>query len=195
MSIDNRKLVDEYKRIKKNHLEAERHFFARINLPSSVIRVFNEGTKRYIHDVLLELDIKSLGHIRNQSEFKSYFEEQLELLSHIIYKTNKNNNRIMPGYKWGHSTKILCLYLRDFVIHSRQFNESTSNCLSYLLYTPIDNIIMKKLRQVGYKVPFKSIKEIDTPSKFYDVQEALYEASSIVRVPRVWFDDNWGQRG
>jgi len=43
-------------------------------------------------------------------------------------------------------------------------------------------------------LPFKAIKEIDTTEKFYDVQELLGEAAAKVGVPRVWFDDNWGDR-
>jgi len=195
MSVDNSKLIDEYKRIKEDHWEAEKRFFARINLAGSIIRVFDKGTKPDIINALLKLDIDRLKTIKSQSEFKLYFEKQLEKLSAVIKMTNKDNNRIMPGYKWGHSTKILCLYLRDLVIHSHLFDQETSNKLSCYLYTPIDGIIMKKLKKVGFKLPFKAIKDIDTADKFYNVQDALSKASDAVKVPRVWFDDNWGLRG
>jgi hypothetical protein len=54
--------------------------------------------------------------------------------------------------------------------------------------------VIRRLRKLGYAPPFRSIKEIDSSGKFYDVQNALGEAARSIGVPRVWFDDNWGQR-
>lgn len=187
-------LRQEYKRIKKHHWESERHFFARVNLPSSIVRVFKAGTKKKIFKVLVNIDVKKLGTIRSQEKFRVYFEKNLSSLARVINKTNKGNNRVYPGYKWGHGTKILCLFLRDMVLHSHHFSDKVANRLSYYLYTPIDNVVIGRLEDLDVPIPFSSIKEIDSSKKFYDLQYALCKASSLVGVPRVWFDDNWAER-
>jgi len=107
---------------------------------------------------------------------------------------NRGNTRVYPGYKWGHSTKILCLFLRDIALHSHYFSDGKADRLSYYLYTPIDNIVIRELRRLGHAPAFRRIKEIDSSKKFYDVQDAIGEASSKIGVPRVWFDDIWAQR-
>ena len=186
--------IQEYSRIKKHHWETERRFFARLNLPLSVLRVFKPGTKGKIFNVLVNIDIKKLGAIRSQEHFRMYFEKNLSSLARVISKMNRGNTRVYPGYKWGHGTKILCLFLRDTVLHSHQFSDKIANRLSYYLYAPLDNIVIGRLEDLDIAIPFSSIKEIDSSKKFYNVQDALGEASRQVGVPRVWFDDIWAQR-
>jgi hypothetical protein len=118
----------------------------------------------------------------------------LSSLARVISKTNRGNNRVYPGYKWGHGTKILCLFLRDTVLHSRYFPDGKAERLRYYLYAPVDNIVIRKLRELVYAPPFRQIKGIDSSKKFYDLQDALGKASSQVGVPRIWFDDIWGER-
>ncbi len=62
------------------------------------------------------------------------------------------------------------------------------------LYVPIDGINIRRLRHCGLSLDFAKIKEVDTPQKFYSVQELLGEAAKRAGVPRIWFDDNWGDR-
>jgi hypothetical protein len=186
--------IREYRHIKKQHWEAERKFFARINLPPSITRVFKPGTKRTLFDELIKVDIKQLKTIRSQKKYKEYFEKNLNCIARVIRETNMGNNRVNPGYKWGHSTKILCLFLRDTVLHSRYFSDSQSERLSKYLYVPIDSVVIKKLRKIGYKPPFNFIKEIDSSKKFYDLQDTLGKASDKVGIPRIWFDDIWAER-
>lgn len=188
--------IGEYRRINKHHWETERRFFAYLNLPGSILRVFKPGTKQKLFDALIKVDIKELRAIRSQEKFRAYFERNLNHVARVISKTNRGNNRVYPGYKWGHGAKILCLFLRDTVLHSRYFSDSNAERLSNYLYVPIDSVVIYKLWKLGY-VPFKEIehiKEIDSSKKFYDLQNALGEASSQVGIPRIWFDDNWAER-
>jgi hypothetical protein len=53
---------------------------------------------------------------------------------------------------------------------------------------------MGRLRKLGMKLAFDRIREIDTAERFFGVQQQLGEAARKVDVPRVWFDDNWGDR-
>ena len=119
-------LLEEYKRIGDHHAEAGRYYFARVVLGSSVIRVFQKYSKPVIMRALLRLDIRSLGGIRSQKAYIEVFEDQLESLAQAIRRSNRQNNRVKPGLKWGHATKVLCLYHRDMVLHSRYFSQSGS---------------------------------------------------------------------
>jgi hypothetical protein len=115
-------------------------------------------------------------------------------VAEVIKRLNGENPKIFPGYLWGHSTKVLTLYVREIVLNSRYFTDRQVEQMSCWLYTPIDSIIIKRLLDRGAQLSFRSIKQIDTAEKFYSVQELLGEAAAQVGVPRVWFDDNWGDR-
>jgi len=53
---------------------------------------------------------------------------------------------------------------------------------------------MRRLTKLGYPLRFSSIKGIDSPEKFYGVQDMLAQAAAEVGVFRIWFDDIWGDR-
>jgi hypothetical protein len=158
------------------------------------MRVFRAGTRPRLFSALLRIELEPLGSVSSHLQFEEYFETELDRLSRVIAKTNKGNTRIYPGYKWGHGTKILCLFLRDAVLHSHYFSTSVAHRVSRLLYTPIDNVVIRRLKALGYVTEFKGIKDIDSAGKFYAVQNALQKAAAAVGIPRIWFDDNWGQR-
>ena len=187
-------LEQEYRRIAQRHWDAERHFFARVVLASSVMRVFRPGTRPRLFSALLRVELEPLKSLSSHHQFKEYFETELDRLSRVIAKTNKGNTRIYPGYKWGHGTKILCLFLRDVVLHSHYFSTGVAHRVSRLLYTPIDKVVIRRLKALGCVTEFKSIKDIDSPGKYFSVQSALQKAAAAVGIPRIWFDDNWGQR-
>lgn len=187
-------LVNEYRRIKKNHWAAEKSHFVRVVLPGSVMRVFAKNTRPLLIQRIEKVDLKALKRIKTHDDFKKQFELELKRVAAAIKATNERNPRVQPGYKWGHATKILCLYLRDIVLHSHYFSLDTSSRLSHFLYAPIDSVVIGRLRRLGVPVSFKRIKDIDTPNKFYYVQELLQQASDKAGVPAIWFDDNWAQR-
>jgi hypothetical protein len=187
-------LVAEYRRIKKKHLGAMEERAARAATSSSVIRVYRPGTKEKLMLALEGVDIESLKKLSGQNAYKKWFEKELNRIADVIRKTNANNENIFPGYKWGHATKILCIYVRSLVLCSRYFSDAQKRHISPWLYAPIDRIVIKRLRLLGVPPPFKAIKEIDTPKKFYDVQNMLGNAAAQADVPRVWFDDAWTER-
>ena len=114
-------LIEEYERIRRTHADADRHFFARVVLGSSVIRVFQKGSKPIIMRALLRLDVGALQAVRSQKAYTRIFEDHLEQLARAVRRSNRLNNRLKPGLKWGHATKILCLFHRDLVVHCRYF--------------------------------------------------------------------------
>jgi hypothetical protein len=182
----NSKLKKEYDDILK--------IAARSVLGSSVIRVFNGESKEKLLDYLQKINVDDLLRLRDQTDYKSWFETHLSKLSQEIKKTNPTNTNIFPGYKWGHATKILNLYIREVVEYKRYFRESEAAKIRKWLYVPIDSQVMKKIRALGYTLPFNKIKDIDTAKKFYGVQDLLGRAASAVNVPRIWFDDVWADR-
>ena len=187
-------LEKEFKRIKLDHNEALKATAARVVLGSSVIRVFQKGTKEKLMSVLARVGIDGLCKIKNQRQFKLWFEKELNKVAVVVRKTNRANCRIYPGYKWGHSTKVLTLHIREMVLKSRYFKDKEVKRISSWLYTPIDSIAIKRLRKLGVKLPFNKINDIRTPKMFYGAQDILAKSAIKANVPRIWFDDNWGYR-
>jgi hypothetical protein len=187
-------IVTEFERIKREHRQALRQRGTRVILFPSVTRVFTSGTKGKLFPILVKIPLEEMPLLKNQREFRTWFEHWLEVLAEAIRRHNPNNRKIHPGYKWGHAAKVLTLYMREMVLNCRYFSDEEVNRLAPLLYTPIDTIAIRRLAQLGHAPPFKAIREIDTPEKFYGVQEMLGNAAARVGVPRIWFDDNWGDR-
>lgn len=189
-------LVAEFNGIRQQHLKAEQHRFARAVLGSSVIRVFAGGSREMLLASLTRIRLQQLEHVNSEREFRAFFNARLSRLARVIRRTNpkSKNSRIYPGYKWGHATKILCLFLRDVVLHSHRFPPATVRRLSRFLYVPIDNVVIDRLRVLGVPLQFHRINQIRTSRHFFGVQHILGEASTRARVPRVWFDDIWGLR-
>ena len=77
-------LHTEFIRIKKNHLEALRNTSARTVLGSSVIRVFQKGTKDQLVNALLRINVDQLNSIKTQNKFQKWFESELSKLARII---------------------------------------------------------------------------------------------------------------
>jgi len=190
-----KKLKKEYRRIKKEHRKAILLRLARSAIGSSVGRVFKKGSKKQICHKLGQIRVDEILCLRNEQDYKKWFEKQLNVLAQIIKKGNKGNKKIKPGHKWGHATKILCLYLRDVIINREYFLQNYKEKFKYWLYCPIDSQVMKALeKKCDISLPFHKIKDIDTPKKFYDIQNKLGQAACEVGVPRIWFDDNWADR-
>ena len=80
------------------------------------------------------------------------------------------------------------------VVHRDYFNAKTAKRLIYFLYVPIDGIIIKRLKKLGIRLDFSLIKEIGSANKFYGTQQILEKAAKKAKAPRIWFDDNWGDR-
>jgi hypothetical protein len=188
------KLVQEFKRLKRGREHALRKRAAMSVLGGSVIRVFNPETKEHLVKLLCTVPVKELASIKSDQKYRCWFEKQLSRVARCIKRTNADNRRIDPGYKWGHAGKVLNLYLRDIVHNSRYFSDSVVTRLGFWLYIPIDRILLRRLRELDCKTGLKAIKDIDTAKKYFRVQDILSPAAEKVGVPRVWFDDNWADR-
>lgn len=184
----------EFERLRRDHPTSVLLRCARSNLGASVIRVFAAGTKPLLTKALEEVAVDELRRISSEDSFKAFFERELSQIARVIKRTNPDNTRIYPGYKWGHASKVLCLFLRDVVSHSRYLHDSSVNRITPLLFVPIDGLNIRRLLSLGITLPFRKIKEIDSPSKFYAIQEQLGEVGRLTNVPRIWFDDNWASR-
>jgi hypothetical protein len=183
----------EFERIHREQKKLVAHHASQVVLGASVMRVFAPGTKKDLLPLLPKLPLFDLQKIQDQESFEQWFDEQLDLVAQGIMIKNKGNSKVNPGYKWGHATKILNLYLREIVLNSRYFKDSDTRRLSFFLYVPIDSKIMDRMRRLGFKLPFRRIKEIRTKDQFMHVQQLLGGAATKAKVPRIWFDYVWGE--
>lgn len=189
-------LSEEFRRIKRHHKDAMKAVAARDALMSSVIRVFSKGTSAALFPLLVAIDVDTLERLDGQERYRGWFEQHLESVAQVIADTSPEALKpsIYPGYKWGHAAKILNVYLKNVVLHSRYFSDEVAERVSYLLYCPIDSFVINKLSRLRCRPIFKSIKEIADSKVFYAVQEQLRKAADEIEVPLVWFDDNWSVR-
>lgn len=187
-------LQNEYLRIRDDHHDALQARAARVTLGSSVIRVFSPGSKEPMLRHLWRIDLGHLSSIRTQAEFRAWFVKRLGALALVVKKINQENPRIHPGYKWGHSTKVLCLFIREIVLCSRFFDDRLTDRLAPLLYIPIDGVVIDHVRRLGVPLSLRKIKHIDSAEKFFGVRDLLGEAATRAGVPRVWLDDVWTER-
>jgi hypothetical protein len=189
-------LEDEYRRIAISHHAATRSFTARTCIPASVTRVFAAGTKAVLVPLLGRLPADDLPYLEGQAAYRAWFTRQLDVVANAILRLNSPAVRpaIHPGYKWGHATKVLALYVRDLVLFSRYFTDEDVERIVPWLYCPVDSVVMKRLRALGERPEVYQISGIDSARRFWNIQDLLGAASASVGVPRVWFDDNWGDR-
>jgi len=190
----NSTLVEEFRGIRKNHKKALQTRVARTILAPSIMRVFQAGTKHVLFDLLSGMDLESLRRLRGEDAFRRWFEDSLARVASRIKKRNPTNDRIYPGDKWGHGAKVLTVFVKNIVFFSRCFNEREIRRIQPWLYAPLDSIVIKRLRRLGVRLPFRHIKEIDSARKFCAVQDELGRAARQARVPRILFDDIWGDR-
>jgi hypothetical protein len=188
------KLAEKFRCIKKLHRKTIQRKHARLTIGSSVGRVLKKDSKEQIWPILEKIPVDEIVQLQGEQDYKNWFEKHLDVLAQKIAETNRGNRRIYPGYKWGHATKILCLYLRSVVMDGEYFPQNYKKKIKYWLYCPIDSQVMNALKKYGVNLPFDKIKGIDKPEKFYDVQDKLKQAASEVGVPRIWFDDVWADR-
>src|SRR5689334_712515 len=97
----NKKLERELERIRNEHRKALLKTSARVVLGSSVIRVFQKGTKPRLQAVLESIAVDELTAIEKQEEYRQWFEEHLSKVADEIRATNPKSitPRIYPGYK------------------------------------------------------------------------------------------------
>lgn len=184
-------LEGEYRRLKGKHLLAIRRNAARAVLGPSVIRVFEPGTVTDVMPVLSRIKIEKLLTLADQEAYSAWFDQQVRKVANKLRRRNAHNARVNPGIRWGHATKIVALFVREIIERSRAFSDQDARRMAHWLYVPVDSIVMGRLQELGVRLEFTRIKEIDTREKFYGVQALLGQAARAVGVPRVWFDDNW----
>lgn len=188
-------LIAEFQRIGLSRKAAQIQRSARVCLGPSVTRVFSPGTGAKLTELLQNIPVDELIQIQDQAAYKLWFERHLSKVAELIRKTcSPKKCHVYPGHKWGHGTKVLCLFVRDIVLLSRYFDQEQTDRLANFLYVPIDSIVMQRLTCLGYELPFAKIREIDSAAKFYGVQELLKRAATAAGVASIHFDDVWGTR-
>ena len=79
------------------------------------------------------------------------------------------------------------------MLYSRYFPDADVERIAFWLYCPVDSIVMKRMRELGERPGVYLISGIDSP-KSSGTSRTRSAPPRPVGVPRVWFDDNWGDR-
>ena len=155
------RLIAEYKRIQRAHKRALVRTVARSNLGGAVIRVYDKGTKEPLLAALTGVRFDLLRNVRSQTEFRKWFNRELNRIAGVIRRKNPRNKRIRPGLKWGHAAKVLCLLLRGIVQRSDYFDRRVAKRLMPYLYQPMDSKVIGRLARELKILPAVQVAETD----------------------------------
>jgi hypothetical protein len=186
------KLVEKFKELSQRRKRAIQERQARLTLGPSVIRVFADKTSDMVRPLLERIELDDLTKLDGQAGYKQWFERNLHSIAKKVLVLNNKGDRpgIHPGYRWGHSSKILNSFMQGIVRQSRYFSDIKAKRIEPWLYVPLDSVVMSELRACGVSTP-KRIKEIRTATMFYDLQDKMEKAAKRVGAPRILFDDVW----
>lgn len=190
----NTAVANDLRRRHSRARETSRHWCARAVTGPSVIRVFAKGTKEDLLVALPRVRIDQISELDDRAAFEQWFERQLAMVAKVIARRNSRRASVNPGLKWGHAAKVLALYVRDVVLHTRYFTDEQVARITPWLFVPVDSMVMMRLRELGVRLPFRQIKAIATRKDFYVVQDFLLDSCSS-DMARVIFDDLWADRG
>lgn len=87
---------------------------------------------------------------------------------------------------------MLSVFLHNLVSYSRFFCQEQVDHLEPMLCCPVDGLVLARLNSLGHRQAGSTISSIDSRAKFWAIQDLLEQSANTVGVPRVWFDDNWG---
>ncbi len=147
-------------------------------------------------DALESIPVEALTEIPDDHQFSVWFEAQRKVVAIAISgKTASGSTaRVRNGNEWGHAPKILAVFLHNLVSYSRYFTDAQARNIEPLLSCPMDGLNLQRLRDVGERQVPSLIRDISSESEQWAIQDRLLEVAKQVDVPRVWFDDNWGDR-
>lgn len=187
------RLAQRYLDLAKTDRNATVLRVAKIVTGASVVRVFDKGTARRLVDALVLLDLEKFAQCKTDEEFDKFFFLSLDQIDEAIDKRSRRNDLLGEGRKWGHASKVLCLFLRDLVLYSRYFRDDEVRRLQNLLYMPLDSVVMKHLRSCGVSIKARQIKDISSCDEFQEIQRIFTVAAKHANVPRILFDNVWSQ--
>lgn len=191
----NERLIEQFRQIKVRMEKTAVKRTALITLGPSLIRVFEKKTKKDLRKALESVQIKKLRDIKNESDFKNFYVNNLNRIKKAVLKRNAKNKKLGNGLKWGHCTKVLSIFLREIVLRSRIFPDADVKRLEPFLYAPLDSKVLRRLRNCGLpKVP-RRINELGTASQFWRLQESIKKAASPADLFAVNLDDIWVEDG
>ena len=189
-----RELVNEMGRIKFGHDHAVVMRTARLVLGSSVIRVYNKGSKEPMLEVLCTFPVEQLRRVRSWRAFKRLYERQLARVLRVVSRTNRGRNRLGEGIKWGHCAKVLSIFMRDLVLRSRLFTDEEVRRLAPMLCVPFDSIVFSRLRGTcGVRDAPRKLRQLSSGRVFWKLQGRLRDAAGTVGTWAVNFDDVWAE--
>lgn len=186
--------VRRFREIHSRRIESCLRWAAYASTVPSVMRVFRPGSRQDVLPTLLSVAVDELRNVAGADDYRRWYIRALDQLVESLQRRNRDNTRVQPGLRWGHATKILSIYVREVLFHTRYFTEDEYRRTGPFLYVPFDSIVMRELVSCGVTLPFFQIKSIDSEEKFFSAQDLLFRSAEAVGTWAIWFDDVWAAR-
>ena len=191
-------LEETFRHINNHRKHVIVNHVAKVCFRGSTGRIFPNETKtpegsvsNQIKEVLKKIEVGELLEIKDQKKFGEWFEKKLgKVVKKIPKRTSRGIELKDSARKWGYAAKILCLFLREMVLHCRYFEPEQAEKVEQWLYCPIDSKVMNAMKARGVPLNFTRIMDINK-KRFDYVQEQLSNAAKNEKVPRIWFDYVW----
>lgn len=85
---------------------------------------------------LVQRPVGDINALRTKQAFERWFEQQLHTVAGTLRKNNRTNPRVQPGLMWGHGAKVLSIYVRSLLLHSRLFPDRVVHRVKPWLFVP-----------------------------------------------------------
>lgn len=173
-----------------NYKKAVKTRAIKIVLGSSVIRVFKKGSKKQLTVCLLDINVDDLGKIKSQEMYDKWHLVQINKIFSCLKKENANLVKLTEeGLKWGHSTKILNLFIGHLAMMSPYYSNARE-CykVQFFLHVPLDSKVFEALRICKIEDVPKNIKSISAKS-YKIIQITLRKAALEHKIPALYFDE------
>lgn len=169
---------------------------AKIILGSSVIRVFRAGTKLRLLSYLITFDVDSVANVLSQEDFNQWHMHNVNNVFQVITEDGNYENIPEEGLRWGHSTKILNLFLGHLIFYSNYFQDFLNvEEAKKFLHVPLDSKAFEVLRDNDVEDVPTRIKWL-TSESYYRLQNEIRNAAAEYDLPPIYFDEYaWANEG
>lgn len=162
----------------------------KIILGSSVIRVFVKGTRDALLSCLDKIPAENVIYLQTQKEYDQWHYRQVKKVYTCLRQQRGNVSRIgnNAGLEYGHSTKIVNLFMGHLVFYSPYFKKKDIKTISSFLHVPLDKKVFDALRACNMQAVPRSIKKVDKKT-YYKIQGEIRESAKNYNLPPLYFDE------
>ncbi|MGV3529132.1 MAG: hypothetical protein ACO1OO_09570 [Flavisolibacter sp.] len=188
-SITSLDKVFKHLRSAKNYRAWSKVRVIKIILGSSVIRVFENGSKPELIQCLDELPVDEATLINDQSSYDEWHFEQVQRVFECLSQRQENTKRLgTAGLLYGHAAKIFNLFIGHLVFYSPYFKPAQVKKLKMFLHVPLDKKVFDALKSFEVADLPATIKTVNK-SSYYLLQNTIRQAALRHNLPPIYFDE------